>query len=329
MLIKPIERVASLPAERFHAEYGRPGLPVIMTNPLRWPALSCWTHEWFRDNHGDVEVELSCNPTHTHRVAKMRLGTYMQRVIDDDRMSGGLYLDQFSPGRIPGLAKYFSTPAYCNPDRQVMPHLWLGPGTTVLSFHKDNHSPLVQIDNIFVQIRGRKRIFLASPQNDPLMYPRPPELGAYWHSRVNPEKPDLQEFPLFDGAVLLEGTVAPGDVLYIPRDYWHYVRALERSISMSFWWNPYRLMEIARLLTTEDETSLEELRLPGRLSISDADIGEIGGESSLDRVFAQFGDLELLQKLCSRLADHADEAARDAIEGALERTRARQRCRSS
>jgi hypothetical protein len=317
MVTQPIERIRGLPPQVFFSEHNSLARPVIITNSLRWPALEKWTHEWFRDTHGDLAVELSCNPTHTHRPVKMRLGEYMQRVIDNHRMEGGLYLAQFPLHRIPALSKDFSVPPYCSRNREVMPHLWVGPGTTVLSFHKDNHGPLNEVENIFVQIRGAKRVILASPENDPLMYPRSADTGAYWHSQVNPEQPDFHKFPLFEKATLLEGIVGPGDVIYIPRNYWHYVRALEKSVSMSFWWNPCRLMEVVRLLSSENEPEIEALRRQGRTALTDEDIREFGGVARLKSAFAEFHDLSYRDRLCSRLAAHADLTARQAIESAL------------
>jgi hypothetical protein len=134
---------------------------------------------------------------------------------------------------------------------------------------------------------------------------------------VNPETPDFHKFPLFEKATLLEGILGPGDVIYIPRNYWHYVRALERSISISFWWNPCRLMEVVRLLSSANEPRAEELRLQGRTTLTGDDIAEFGGVVRLESAFAQFHDLPFRDRLCSRLAAHADQIARQAIEAAL------------
>jgi hypothetical protein len=317
MSFEPVPRVEKLSPEIFATLYAGPGRPVVITNALRWPAFERWTHEWFRDNFGATEVALSVNPTHTHRVVRMRLGAYINRILADQRMEGGLYLDQFPLSRLPELARDFTVPVYCDQRRTIWPHLWLGPGTTVLSFHKDNHDPLVQVDNIFVQIRGRKRVILASPDNDPLMYPRPPEAGAYWHSQVNPEAPDLERFPLFTRVALQDAVVGPGDIIFIPRDYWHYVRALERSISLSFWWNPCRLMEIVQLVRTKSRDEVGQLRASGKWTVMSADVHEIGGQAQLERAFAEFNDLSLVSELCARLALLADEAAHATIEAAL------------
>jgi Cupin-like domain len=47
----------------------------------------------------------------------------------------------------------------------------------------------------------------------------------------------LVEFPLFPNAKYVEGVLGPGDCLYIPRGWWHYVQSLSPSFSVSFWWD--------------------------------------------------------------------------------------------
>jgi len=46
-----------------------------------------------------------------------------------------------------------------------------------------------------------------------------------------------RNFPFFHKLEYLETVLCPGEVLYIPRGWWHYVRALEASCSVSFWWD--------------------------------------------------------------------------------------------
>jgi len=45
------------------------------------------------------------------------------------------------------------------------------------------------------------------------------------------------EFPLFRDAEFVEGMLGPGECLCIPVGWWHYVRSLSPSFSVSFWWN--------------------------------------------------------------------------------------------
>ena len=46
-----------------------------------------------------------------------------------------------------------------------------------------------------------------------------------------------QKYPLFSNAVYYETVLEPGECLFIPRLWWHYVRSLSVSFSVSFWWD--------------------------------------------------------------------------------------------
>lgn len=321
--IEPIERVERLSLARFRQEYDRPGKPIVITNALDWPAFKHWTHKWFKDQFGSKEVELSVNPTHTHKTVKMPLGAYIDRILSNDRMAGGLYLDQFPVDLLPTLRRDYSVPEYCNQSRTILSNLWVGPGTTVISFHKDNHTPFDPIDNIFVQIHGRKRVLLVSPEYDFGMYPR--EGGAHWHSQVDPENPDWRKFPRFADVILQDAIVGPGDILFIPRNYWHHVRALEKSISMSFWWSPYRLAEILGKIIKANDDEFALVLSANNNVITPLDIDEFGGVVQLKKLFSFFKDASILNHVCKRLMDLADEAAKPIISGAYKKANGMER----
>uniref|UniRef100_A0A2I2Z392 JmjC domain-containing protein 5 n=1 Tax=Gorilla gorilla gorilla TaxID=9595 RepID=A0A2I2Z392_GORGO len=56
-------------------------------------------------------------------------------------------------------------------------------------------------------------------------------------TKVDVENPDLEKFPKFAKAPFLSCILSPGEILFIPVKYWHYVRALDLSFSVSFWWS--------------------------------------------------------------------------------------------
>ena len=55
-------------------------------------------------------------------------------------------------------------------------------------------------------------------------------------SQVDVDAPDEQRFPNFQHAKYMDCVLEEGEMLYIPVHWWHYVRSLDRAISLSFWW---------------------------------------------------------------------------------------------
>ncbi|KAK4991156.1 hypothetical protein LTR66_006610 [Elasticomyces elasticus] len=178
--------------------------------------------------------------------------------------------------QIPGLLEDIQTPDYCfttpppaTPEllhgQPTPPHLeeplvntWLGPGGTISPLHTDPYH------NILCQVVGHKYIRLYAPSETPKLYSRGvDEAGVSMEntSRVDVSiamelagrsaavgcddeishenaRNDFEErFPLFKDARYIEAVLGPGDSLYIPLGWWHYVESLSTSCSVSFWWN--------------------------------------------------------------------------------------------
>jgi hypothetical protein len=113
-------------------------------------------------------------------------------------------------------------------DKMGPPRFWLGPARTVTPLHCDYD------DNIFAQIWGRKRIFLAPPHHDEFLYTREAN-PVLFGSPFDPEAPDFDAFPLARQAAIVEVVVEPGDMLYVPAGWYHQVRALSFSLSSNRW----------------------------------------------------------------------------------------------
>jgi [protein]-arginine 3-hydroxylase / protease len=54
--------------------------------------------------------------------------------------------------------------------------------------------------------------------------------------QVDVNAPDPESVPLFMRVPYSECTLKEGDILYIPRRWWHFVRAETPSISVNYWW---------------------------------------------------------------------------------------------
>lgn len=87
------------------------------------------------------------------------------------------------------------------------------------------------MDNFLVQVTGRKRVVLFSPQDALNMY-----LHGDKSAVIDIDHPDTTKFPLFQNAIQYECTMNPGDVLYIPALWFHNVHSLDFSIAVNMFW---------------------------------------------------------------------------------------------
>jgi hypothetical protein len=110
-------------------------------------------------------------------------------------------------------------------------NLWFGGKGCKTPLHYDKSH------NFLAQIYGRKRLILFEPNESAALYPAIG--GKYPHvSRINVFAPDVARFPGFQAvsARRVECLISPGDILFIPKYWWHAVESLDVSISLNVWW---------------------------------------------------------------------------------------------
>ena len=113
-------------------------------------------------------------------------------------------------------------PEYLNPKTSKNVRFWLGPAGAISKLHCDVTNTLM------AQVYGRKRITLIPSNELHLVYSL---RGTF--SRVDCETPDYDRYPLFRDVTAIEVILEPGEVLFLPVGWWHHVRSLDISISLS------------------------------------------------------------------------------------------------
>jgi cupin-like protein len=101
--------------------------------------------------------------------------------------------------------------------------VWVGPEGVVTPLHHD------MTNNLFVQVHGRKRFYLASAIEVDGLYNH-----HHVYSSASLREPDLEACPELERVRVFEVDLEPGDVLFLPIGWWHEVVGLSPSISLTF-----------------------------------------------------------------------------------------------
>ena len=115
-------------------------------------------------------------------------------------------------------------PAFYRRNWSQYVQFFMGPSGSVTKLHFDT----LRTHNLFFQVRGRK-IWTLLP---PAAYAKCGRTRWRWFD-VDPEKPDLQQFPDYGYLRPVTVMVDPGDLLYLPPGTLHHVRSLDACISFN------------------------------------------------------------------------------------------------
>lgn len=272
-LARPIGRLPcpELPIARFREQHLLPGRPVVVEGHLeaagwaaceRWADLRLWSG---RHGHRSVPVELGVREANAQSAVlaaredaegSVRLRDFVLKYLvpaNEALLPGGA-LERAPPGekadewtaspvaymaqhlllaQLPELRKDIAVPHYCALGELRTLNVWLGTAGTVTALHYDND------DNFLAQVAGFKYVRLYAASEAKRLYattaPRGDGHDGDSFSPVRVEAPNLEAHPDFAEAPFEEVILGPGDMLFIPRGVWHYVRSLTTSVSVNFW----------------------------------------------------------------------------------------------
>lgn len=133
---------------------------------------------------------------------------------------------------VPGFTRHHPMPLV---PKAIESRLWIGNASKVAT-HND------PVDNVAVVVAGRRRFTLFPPDAEVNLYmgPAHPTPAGTPVSMVHVTAPDLDRFPRFAAALEAgqDAELAAGDAIFIPKDWYHHVEALEPfNMLANYWWD--------------------------------------------------------------------------------------------
>lgn len=198
----------------------------------KWPAYQKWTMEYVKEVVGDVEVPLydskkadPAAPINTP-TTKMKFGDYIDLIqreptdlriffFDPIKHANKLMDDFIAPKELMGgfLDKY--------------PSMFFGGKSSVTFLHFD-----IDMAHIFhTHFNGRKHVKLFEYKWKERLYRLP--YATYALEDYDIDNPDFEKYPALNGVEGIECFLEHGDTLFMPTGWWHWMKYLDGSFSIS------------------------------------------------------------------------------------------------
>ncbi|MBE4950536.1 cupin-like domain-containing protein [Chryseobacterium culicis] len=233
IILKPIDIVEDISKEDFYEKYLKPRRPVVIRNMAKnWPAYQKWTMEYMKEVVGDVEVPLydssKADPSApiNAAAAKMKFGDYIDLI---QREPTDLRIFLFDPIKYAPklLEDYISPKDLMGGFLDKYPNMFFGGKGSVTFLHFD-----IDMAHIFhTHFNGRKHILLFDYKWKERLYQIP--YATYALEDYDIENPDFTKFPALDGVEGIECYLEHGDTLFMPTGWWHWMKYLDGSFSIS------------------------------------------------------------------------------------------------
>lgn len=245
-----VERVHR-PTEEEFASFLQDGKPRILEGELEGTkARRDWSVNYLREKcgdatvrvfistHGDYSVDIDSTSATRKEVREMSMDEFVARLSGDPSFPPILekgeryYLYAFPTQLFDGILSELPEPRFLRDQKYgpVRSNFWISqPGFITLAHSDPFH------DNLLAQIQGVKRVLLWDPSQAGLLYLN--TFGEQNHGRSQPDllNPDFSRYPLLKQSHAIEVCLNPGDILYMPEAWVHYIYAENLSMSVNYW----------------------------------------------------------------------------------------------
>jgi len=228
-----IDTVENINPENFDRYYFNPQKPLVIKGLAKdTDAGIVWSIEYFKEIVGDILVDVydnsnkeSAKSAFTVPDLKMKFSEYLDILSTNEYTDLRIFLfDLFKYND--SLKKDFPCPKIFKGLLDNIGHMFFGGKGTTVRIHYD-----IDMSNVLhTHFGGKKRVVLIAPEYSSLLYCLP--LNTY--SLIDPDKPDYKKYPALKFVKGYDFILEPGDSLFMPSGYWHYMTYLESSFSVSY-----------------------------------------------------------------------------------------------
>ncbi len=222
----PIDVADGITPDQFQEKYWLPEKPVILRGYFKkYPAFEKWNINYLKEHLGNKEVGVfnekksAMDRSFKNPHEKMKFAQYLDLITTKPT---DLRIFLFNPfTHKPDLRNDFDFPDLCPGflTGRRFQFMFFGGANSVVRIHQD-----MDWSNVFLsQLHGKKHVVLFSPEYSTFLYRYPFNV----HSSVDIENPDFKKHPGLKFIKGSEGILEPGDTLFMPSGYWHYIKYLE------------------------------------------------------------------------------------------------------
>ncbi len=221
--------------EAFFENFYGANVPLLIRDmAAHWPALRKWSLDYFEQTLGNakVEVQFDRDRNSDYEINKdahrkvMAFHEYIALLRKDEETNNYYLTASNTDTNTAALAPLWKDispfAGYLTPE-PTAGYLWLGPKGTLTPFHHD------LTNNLLVQVSGRKHVVLA-PGFEVDRMRNSQHCFSDWS--VDPKA--AFSAPEGQRPTMLECVIGAGDALFLPVGWWHFVKGVDMSFSMSF-----------------------------------------------------------------------------------------------
>ncbi|HZJ35688.1 MAG TPA: cupin-like domain-containing protein [Gillisia sp.] len=246
--LQSIPRVRGISKEEFLKEYFIPQKPVVMEDlTADWPAREKWNFEYFREKVGEVVVPIyDGKPAKGHQSSHGPAMKIKMKEYIDILKKGPTDLRMFFFNLLkncPELIHDFKYPDLGVRFFKKLPVLFVGGEGAKVVMHYD----MDLANNFHFNFAGEKKVILYPPSQTKYLYKVPYSIVSM--EQIDMEHPDFKRYPALLKAKGYEVTLKPGDALFIPSKWWHFIKYETPCLSLtlrSLPTSPKKILEVLR-----------------------------------------------------------------------------------